>query len=127
MDSRCRGRSRNCFEGSSSDEQHCGRSSLPSSWPGLTRPSILSGKRVVRRWMDTRVKPAYDELCEGERIAPIPFSVVITRESGCSSTLRLIDSIASVSGILDPRFRGDDNGVRRVRMNFWDSNFKQRV
>jgi hypothetical protein len=27
---------------------------------GLTRPSIL--KRVLRRWMDARVKPAHDEV-----------------------------------------------------------------
>src|SRR5258708_31517674 len=36
---------------------------LNSSWPGLTRPSILF-PRLFRRPMDTRVKPAYDEfLC----------------------------------------------------------------
>ena len=35
--------------------------------------------------------------------------VVILRESGVSSTPRLIDSIAGVSGILGPRFRGDDS------------------
>src|ERR1700722_2154613 len=31
-----------------------------SSWPGLTRPSILFG-RLFRSVMDTRVKPAYDD------------------------------------------------------------------
>src|ERR1043166_5635329 len=36
------------------------RDSLFPSWPGLTRPSILF-QRFCRRWMDTRVKPAYDE------------------------------------------------------------------
>jgi hypothetical protein len=30
-----------------------------SSLPGLTRQSILF-ERLFRRWMDTRVKPAYD-------------------------------------------------------------------
>jgi hypothetical protein len=29
-------------------------------WPGLTRQSILF-ERLLRRSMDTRVKPAYDE------------------------------------------------------------------
>src|SRR5438270_13385885 len=32
---------------------------LHSSLPGLTRQSILF-ERLLRRWMDTRVKPAYD-------------------------------------------------------------------
>jgi hypothetical protein len=33
---------------------------LTPSLPGLTRQSILFEKRFLRRWMDTRVKPAYD-------------------------------------------------------------------
>jgi hypothetical protein len=34
-----------------------------ASLPGLTRQSILF-ERLLRRWMDTRVKPAYDDLVQ---------------------------------------------------------------
>jgi hypothetical protein len=44
---------------------------------------------------------------EGEAVASN--KLVIAREGGRSSTPRLLDSIATASGILDLRFRGDDN------------------
>jgi hypothetical protein len=42
---------------------------ITSSLPGLTRQSILFAKSFLRRWMDTRVKPAYDECGCGYRCA----------------------------------------------------------
>jgi len=41
--------------------------------------------------------------------------VVIAREGGRSSTPRLLDSITIASGILVPRFRGDDTWRCRKR------------
>ena len=39
---------------------------ISSSLPGLTRQSIVCGD-FLRRWMDTRVKPACEEMCSAKR------------------------------------------------------------
>src|SRR5665213_1615197 len=46
------------------------------SWPDLVRPSIFFA-RLLRRLMDTRVKPAYDD-CECRSADPSPWDYVIT-------------------------------------------------
>jgi hypothetical protein len=40
-----------------------------ASLPGLTRQSIAFQK-TLPKMMDTRVKPAYDEMCESRRVKP---------------------------------------------------------
>src|SRR5260370_21457832 len=43
---------------------------FPPSLPGLTRQSIIFESCSLRKWMDTRVKPAYD--AEGAAVS-LPF------------------------------------------------------
>ena len=66
------------YDGSNRDDYFQGVEAK-SSLPGLTRQSILFAKCFLRRWMDTRVKPAYDQCGRGDRCAYSSFRGIAKR------------------------------------------------
>jgi hypothetical protein len=71
---------------------HRVRDTKASSLPGLTRQSILF-ERLLRRWMDTRVKPAYDD--SGTGSARRRYARDILPEPAAMKTLAIFVAIAA--------------------------------